>query len=91
MKNIIKLNNQIEYNFYFPKLSKVNLLKDVEDNELVERKKILLAELRSKTKPSNYKRYLGTPLRYAGGKTLAVGHIINLLPNNITFFRRSIS
>lgn len=52
-------------------------------NILAEKKKILLDTLRSKTKPDTYKRYLGTPLRYAGGKTLAVGHIVNLLPDNI--------
>ena len=52
-------------------------------NSLAEKKKRLLERLRSKTKIDSYKRYLGTPLRYAGGKTLAVGHIINLLPTNI--------
>ena len=31
----------------------------------------------------NYKRYLGSPLRYAGGKSLAVGHILEHLPSNI--------
>ena len=30
-----------------------------------------------------YKRYLGSPLRYAGGKSLAVGFIIERLPNTI--------
>ncbi|MBI2476450.1 MAG: DNA adenine methylase [Candidatus Taylorbacteria bacterium] len=50
---------------------------------LTERKKELLDKLRSKTKIDGYKRYSGTPLRYAGGKTLAVGHIINLIPTNI--------
>lgn len=50
---------------------------------LVEKKEILLNKLRSRTKPGTYKRYLGTPLRYAGGKTLAVGHIVSLLPDNI--------
>ncbi|RHZ36503.1 DNA adenine methylase [endosymbiont GvMRE of Glomus versiforme] len=83
-KNVVELNNQIKY---VPKLSKTspafNLLKGVEDSTSVERKKALLEKLRSKTKPNNYKRYLGTPLRYAGGKTLAVGHVVNLLPNNI--------
>ena len=31
-----------------------------------------------------YKRYLGTPLRYAGGKSLAVGLIIEKFPNSIS-------
>lgn len=48
-----------------------------------EKKQLFLDKLKSKTKPNSYKRYLGTTLRYAGGKSLAVGHIINLLPNNI--------
>lgn len=30
-----------------------------------------------------YKRYNGLPLRYAGGKSLAVGHVLEHLPNNI--------
>lgn len=30
-----------------------------------------------------YKRYLGSPLRYAGGKSWAVGYVVERLPNNI--------
>lgn len=30
-----------------------------------------------------YKRYLGSPLRYAGGKSWAVGYVIKRLPTNI--------
>ncbi len=30
-----------------------------------------------------YKRYMGSPLRYAGGKSLAVGLIVSYLPKNI--------
>lgn len=48
-----------------------------------ERKKRLLGLLKSPSNPEGYKRYLGSPLRYAGGKSLAVGHIINLLPEKI--------
>jgi DNA adenine methylase len=32
---------------------------------------------------NGYKRYLGSPLRYAGGKSLAVGSILEHLPDNI--------
>ncbi|MBU0569150.1 DNA adenine methylase [Patescibacteria group bacterium] len=39
---------------------------------------------RSPSNPKAYKRYLGTPIRYAGGKTLAVGFIIEKLPNRIS-------
>jgi len=49
--------------------------------DLELRKLALLQKLRSSNK--KYKRYTGTPLRYAGGKTLAVGYIVELLPNNI--------
>lgn len=30
-----------------------------------------------------YKRYLGSPIRYAGGKSLAVGLILSLMPSNM--------
>lgn len=50
---------------------------------LTERKKILLSRLKSPSGKTKYKRYSGTPLRYAGGKTLAVGLVIELLPDNI--------
>lgn len=51
--------------------------------DITKRKADLLKRLRSPSKKDGYKRYSGTPLRYAGGKTLAVGHIVNLLPNKI--------
>lgn len=41
-----------------------------------------LSNLRS-TGKIEYKRYLASPLRYAGGKSLAVGMVIRLLPDNI--------
>ena len=41
-----------------------------------------LADLKSKGK-LDYKRYLGSPLRYAGGKSLAVGYVVERLPQNI--------
>lgn len=34
-------------------------------------------------KRNGYKRYLGSPLRYAGGKSWAVGYVIEKLPENI--------
>lgn len=36
-----------------------------------------------KGKGKKYKRYLGSPLRYAGGKSWAVGYIVEYLPDNI--------
>ena len=41
-----------------------------------------LIGLRSRGK-LDYKRYLGSPLRYAGGKSLAVGYVLERLPRNI--------
>lgn len=48
------------------------------------KKEAFLESLKSPTGKQKYKRYIkGTPLRYAGGKTLAVGLIVELLPNNL--------
>ena len=49
---------------------------------LSDRKKIFLSKLVGPR--GTYKRYLGSPLRYAGGKTLAVGLIIEHIPDSIT-------
>ena len=47
-----------------------------------EKKEILLHRLVSPTGKIKYKRLVTSPIRYAGGKSLAVGHIIELLPDN---------
>ncbi|MCM8801658.1 MAG: DNA adenine methylase, partial [Candidatus Omnitrophica bacterium] len=39
--------------------------------------------LKLKGKDKKYKRYLGSPLRYAGGKSWAVGFVVEHLPENI--------
>ena len=49
---------------------------------LASRKDNFLNSLRSSGK-LEYKRYLASPLRYAGGKSLAVGFVIELLPDGI--------
>ena len=49
--------------------------------DLKEKKEIFLKSL--KGSKLNYKRYNGTLLRYAGGKSLAVGMIIENLPTDI--------
>lgn len=41
-----------------------------------------LKKLKSPT-TGKYKRYGGSPLRYAGGKSLAVGYILELVPNSV--------
>ncbi len=48
----------------------------------VSKKEAFLQKLKG-TK-GNYKRYTASPLRYGGGKSLAVGNIIELIPKNIT-------
>src|SRR3989338_11439121 len=53
---------------------------------LKEKKEAFLKAIISKTYPKSmnkYKRVSISPIRYAGGKSLAVGHIIELIPNNI--------
>ena len=49
---------------------------------LTDRKKIFLKNLSSPSGKTKYKRYTGSTLRYAGGKSLAVGLIADLIPNN---------
>ena len=49
----------------------------------VTRQDILLTRLSGKGK-HKYARYNGLPLRYAGGKSLAVGHIVEYLPSHLT-------
>ena len=56
---------------------------NLQKTDFTTRKNQLLARLRSPSKLDTYKRYIGSPLRYAGGKTLAVGHIVNLLPDKL--------
>lgn len=52
---------------------------------LEDREKLFLNSIKSKNKNSSwqYKRVVVSPIRYAGGKSLAVGFLVELLPNNI--------
>lgn len=50
---------------------------------LKDRKEVFLEKYKSVANLSGYKRYLGSPLRYAGGKSLAVGLIVNKFPDKI--------
>ena len=52
------------------------------DKPFTLRKAAFLKGLRS-SGSLEYKRYLASPLRYAGGKSLAVGMITALLPDNV--------
>ena len=65
-----KLDLQIPLNGLFP-------------DTLDQRKTDFLNLLRSPSDKAKFKRYSKTPLRYAGGKTLAVGLIIEKIPTNI--------
>jgi DNA adenine methylase len=55
------------------------------DIDLEKKKENFLDAIRSKNPNSmnKYKRVVVSPIRYAGGKSLAVGHVIELLPNDI--------
>ena len=61
-----------------------NLENGIQDNTLAYKKKIFLDRIRSSNQNSQnkYKRVVLSPIRYAGGKSLAVGHVIELLPEN---------
>jgi DNA adenine methylase len=48
-----------------------------------EKKRLFLNEYKSANGTIRYKRYVGSPLRYAGGKSLAVGLIMELVPDDI--------
>lgn len=62
-----------------------NLENGTKDNTLAYKKKIFLDRIRSSNPNSQnkYKRVALSPIRYAGGKTLAVGHVVELLPDNV--------
>jgi len=62
-----------------------NLENRTQDNTLAYKKKIFLDRIRSSNPNSQnkYKRVALSPIRYAGGKSLAVGHVIELLPDSI--------
>jgi DNA adenine methylase len=52
-----------------------------EDKDFLYKKERLLRSLRGHKQ--QYKRYMGSPLRYAGGKSWAVGYIVEHLPGNL--------
>lgn len=61
-----------------------NLENGAIDNTLAYKKKVFLDRIKSKNTNSQnkYKRVSLSTIRYAGGKTLAVGHVVELLPEN---------
>ena len=62
-------------------LSKItSIYRQQENLFFTSRKEKFLWALKGKSK--KYKRYLGSPLRYAGGKSWAVGYILEYLPED---------
>jgi DNA adenine methylase len=56
----------------------------LESPSFSERKRLFLSNLRSRGgSGSKYRRYLGAPIRYPGGKSYAVGYIVELLPDDV--------
>lgn len=71
---------QLNFNELMPKIiaKKSNILIN---NSLS--KTNFLQQLKSTTGKQSYKRFTASPLRYPGGKSLAVGLIVELLPDNL--------
>lgn len=64
----------------------LKIIRDLESGALFEEKKqAFLASIKSANPNSRnkYKRVVETPIRYAGGKSLAVGYVVELIPDNI--------
>lgn len=57
-------------------------LKYPQKSPLSDRKRIFLNRLSTTSGKTKYKRYVGAPIRYAGGKSLAVGLIVELIPDD---------
>lgn len=51
-------------------------------DSIKNKKNTFLENIKSKS-ANKYKRVVVSPIRYPGGKSLAVGHIVELMPNNI--------
>jgi DNA adenine methylase len=62
-----------------------NLENGTQDNTLTYKKRVFLDRIKSSNPKSQneYKRVAFSPIRYAGGKTLAVGYVIELLPDDV--------
>ena len=78
------MSNDLEQTSNKRSFKQLKLNTDNEENleKLTEQKKLVFLK-KLKGNSLKYKRYLGAPIKYAGGKSLAVGHIIEHLPNSI--------
>jgi DNA adenine methylase len=72
-----------KYEPYKIQLGKRLSLFDYEPYNFETKRDLLLKSIRSPSGKTKYKRHVLSPLRYAGGKSLAVGLIAELLPVNI--------
>jgi len=64
-------------------IDKDNLQSQKKLDHRVFKKELFLESIKSKTSKSKYKRVAISPIRYAGGKSLGVGHVIEHLPADI--------
>jgi len=64
-------------------MQQTQLLKMIMPTKFTDRKRLFLEKYKSPTGKTKYKRCVNSTLRYAGGKSLAVGLIVELLPNDI--------
>jgi DNA adenine methylase len=55
---------------------------ELKNENLADKKSRFLERLKSPSQKTKYKRYTASPLRYAGGKSLAVGLIIEKIPDD---------
>jgi len=78
--DIVKMKTKL----IFPTSERIEIITDYE-LPLEIKKQIFLNIITSKNPESmnKYKRVALSPIRYAGGKTLAVGHVTELLPDNV--------
>jgi len=64
------------------KKKEIKIIKNDSCNDFAKLKKRFLEKLKSPSGKNRFKRYIGSTLRYAGGKSLAVGLIVELIPNS---------
>lgn len=85
-KDRIKEEMEKQISLSFENNIKEEGIRNILNNNLKEKKEAFLKTIISKTYPKSmnkYKRVPSSPIRYAGGKTLAVGHVVELLPDNV--------
>lgn len=64
-------------------MQQTQLITIIMPTEFADRKRLFLGKYKSPTGKTKYKRCVNSTLRYAGGKSLAVGLIVELFPDSI--------